>query len=333
MAIFAPYLSFIWESIEDLGLSPERLFSEAGIDPSLRLDPNARISADQLDHVVWLAKQESHDDSFPFHLVEHLHPSFLGVMGYAWLTSSTLRKAFERMSRYQKLLADEGFIHLEDTEDFLRVVLDFRSYNLRDPDLREQMRLANAVKLCRMNYGDSFKPDKVFFMQEEPAKAASYYAFFRCELVFGAEMSELLINAETADRPLPGYNPQLEVLLEQQIVEYLAKLNKSDIAGRTKSMIFNQLPSGHVAIEEIAAKLCMSDRTLRRRLKDSGVSFKELLAETRRELGERYIQNSSLSLTEIAFMLGFSDSSSLSRAYKGWTGQSPSEYRSSQRGS
>ena len=118
------------------------------------------------------------------------------------------------------------------------------------------------------------------------------------------------------------------LLFEKQIIDHLAKLNKDDIVGQTKSVIFDQLPFGQVAIDQIADKLFLSERTLRRRLKEAGSSFKEILAKTRRELGERYIQDSSLSLTEIAYMLGFSDSSSLSRAYKGWTGQSPSQYRS-----
>jgi len=331
MAVFAPYLKFIWESAKDFGIDPETLFDEAGINPIIRQDPNARISEDQLDRLIWTAKQESQDDAFVFHLVKHMHPSYFGVMGYAWLTSATLRKAFERLHRYQKLLSDEGFITLGNTGEHLKVKLEWQDSCMRDPDLRERLRLAEAVRLCRMNFGDSFKPDKVVFEQSEPQRLSAYYAYFRCELEFGATESYLLIKAEDADRPLPGHDPQLELLLEKQIVDYLAKLNRNDVVGRTRSTIIDLLPSGYVSIDEIASRLCLSERTLRRRLKETGSSFKDLLAQTRRELGERYIQDSSLSLTEIAFMLGFSDSSSLSRAYKGWTGHSPSEGRSALR--
>jgi AraC-like DNA-binding protein len=180
-----------------------------------------------------------------------------------------------------------------------------------------------------MNCGESFKPARILFRQAEPAQPAAYYSFFRCELLFNSESSELLIDAAIADQQLSGANVQLETLLEQQIIDYVARLDKTDIKRGARSVLIKLLPSGHVSIEEIAAKLSMSVRTLRRRLKDSGTSFKDLLAETRRELGERYIQDNSMSLTEVAFMLGFSDSSSFSRAYKKWTGQSPSNYRSS----
>jgi AraC-like DNA-binding protein len=332
MAVFAPVLSYLWESAKDYGLDPAELFKEAGVDPRLRLDINARVSADQYDRLILAEKQKSHDDAFVFHLVEHIHPSYLGPMGYAWMTSASLRQAFQRMSRYARMLADEAFLRLEDHDDGLHILVLSQEEDFRDPDLREQLRLANAVKLCRMNCGDSFKPTRIHFKQAEPHQPAAYYSYFRCELLFNSESSVLVIDADIADQQLPGANAQLETLLEQQLIDYVARLDKQDTAGRTKSVIFNLLPSGRVSIEEIAAKLGMSVRTLRRRLKDSGTSFKDLLAETRRELGERYIKDSSMSLTEVAFMLGFSDSSSFSRAYRKWTGQSPSNYRSSHKG-
>jgi AraC-like DNA-binding protein len=330
MAIFAPSLSFLWEGAKDFGLDPAELFKEAGIDPRLRLDVNARVKAAQYDYLIWIEKQKSHDDAFAFHLVENLHPSYLGVMGYAWMTSASLRKAFQRMGRYARLLADEVIIRLDDHGETLHVLLESASTTIRDPDLREQVRFANAVKLCRMNCGESFKPTRIHFRQSEPPNPAAFYSFFRCELVFDSDSSILVIDSAVADQPLPGFNPQLENLLEQQIIDYLARLDKKDVVGRAKSVIFEQLPSGQVSIDEVATKLNLSVRTLRRKLKEKETSFKELMMQTRRELAERYIHDNSLSLTEIAFLLGFSDSSSFSRAYRKWTGQSPSEQRSSQ---
>ncbi len=329
MKVFAPYLSFIWDSAKSFGMDPAELFKEAGIDPSLRLDINARISGEKFDLLTWLAMQKSKDDAFVFHLTEHLHPSYLGVMGYAWLNSATLHEGFERLSRYQKVLSDEGFIQLEDRGDTLFVHLEYDVPAIHDPHLRELMSLANAVKLCRMNAGESFQPKKVQFKQPEPKRAAAYYSFFHCELEFNSDSSVLQVDREDADRPLSGANAQLETLFEQQMVEYLARLDKDDIVGRTQSAIFKQLPSGRASIEEVAAKLGTSTRTLRRKLKNAGSSYKDLLAETRRELGKRYIHDRSLSLTEVAFMLGFSDSSSFSRAFRGWTGESPSSFRDS----
>ena len=330
MAILAPALSYLYEGAKTFGLDPDELFKEAGIDPGLRLDVNARVSAKQYDRLIWTEKQKSHDDAFAFHLVEHLHPSYMGAMGYAWMTSATLRKAFQRMSRYGRLLADDVIIRLDDHGESLHVLLESGAADILDSNLREQLRFANAVKLCRMNCGVSFKPTRILFRQSAPTNPAAYYSFFRCELQFDSDASVLVIDSAVADHPLPGFNAQLVNLLEQQIIDYLAKLDKQDIVGRAKSVIFEHLPSGNVTVEDVATKLNLSVRTLRRKLKEKETSFKELLTQTRRELGERYIHDKSLSLTEIAFLLGFSDSSSFSRAYRTWTGQSPSEQRSAQ---
>ena len=328
MEVFAPVLNYFWESAKSYGLDPAELFKEAGIDPMLRLDANARVSAAQYDRLIYAEKQKCKDDAFAFHLVEHLHPSYMGAMGYAWLASASLRQAFQRLSRYGRLLADEASVRLEDHGDTLHVHLMPLSDDARDPDLRERMRFANAVKLCRMNTADSFKPRRILFQQSAPSNPAAYYSYFRCEMFFDSDDSTLVIDSEVADQPLPGFNAQLESLLEQQIIDYLAKLDKQDIVGRSKSVIFDQLPSGHVTVEEVATNLNLSVRTLRRKLSEKGTSFKELLTQTRQELAERYIHDNSLSLTEIAFLLGFSDSSSFSRAYRTWTGHSPSEQRS-----
>lgn len=330
MAIFAPFLRVLWECAGDMGLDAAGLFREAGIDPQLRLDPTARVNARQLDRLVHDAAEKSHDETFVFQLAEHLHPSYLGVMGYAWLTSATLRKGLERLCRYQAILADEEFIQVENHDSEFHVLLDRDSATHADSPLREAMRFANLVRLCRMDSGDGFKPSRILFKHPEPARPAAYYQYFRCDLVFDSGSSRLVMDSATADQPLPGFNAEMESILEQQIIEYMARLDKQDVVGRTKHAIIKLLPSGKATIDDTAGELHTSVRTLRRKLRERAVSFKELLAETRRELGERYIQDSSLSLTEVAFLLGFSDSSSFSRAYKNWTGLTPSKFRSSQ---
>jgi AraC-like DNA-binding protein len=328
MAVFAPVLGYFWESAKDFGLDPAELFREAGIDPKLRHDLNARVSETQYDRLIWTEKQRSGDEAFAFHLVDHLHPSFMGAIGYAWMTSATLRKAFLRMSRYSRMLSDRIVIDFDDRDGNFGVLLNPELSRFLDPDLRERMRLANAVKLCRMNCGESFKPLRIHCRQAQSARPGAFYSFFRCEIRFDSDSTMLVIDPETADRPLPGFNAQLGHVLEQQMIDSLARRDRQDLAGRTKSAIFELLPSGKVTIEDVASRLAISVRTLRRKLKEKGTSFKELLTQTRQELGERYIHDNTLSLTEIAFLLGFSDSSSFSRAYRSWTGLSPSEFRS-----
>ena len=327
MSLFAPSLNYLWKTISEFGIDPLPLFEQAGIDPALRLDVNARVSAQQMDELVWHAKRLSHDDAFAFKLAANLHPSYLGALGYAWMTSATLRKAFERLSRHTALVYDELRIPLKECEDEFHVIIENSESGLHDPALRERGKMAIAVQLCRMVYGEQFNPTRIGFRHPVAPNAHAYYEFFRCQLIFDAEVTEMVMPVAVADEELPGFNPQLVHTFDELIIEYLRQRDRSDIVGRTRGAIFEELPSGEVSLERTAELLNMSSRNLARKLADQGQSFKALLSEVRRELAEKYIRDRSLTLTEISFLLGFSELSSFSRAYGGWTGLSPSTHR------
>jgi AraC-like DNA-binding protein len=328
MSLFAPVLGFLWKKADEFGLDAEALMREVGIDPNLRRDINARITEHQFDELAWRAKQGSKDDAFIFHLIESMHPSYLGALGYAWMTSSSLRRAFERAQRYYGLITTHTRVHIENHEDGLHVQFLSNSEGMHDVALRERIRLVAPVQLCRLSYGEAFTPLRVDFSHPAPSNPQPYNHYFRCPLHFEQPDTRLLIAQEVADEPLTGFNPEIVRELDRMIVDYLARLDRNDIRGRTRAAILQELPSGEVSLERTAEMLALSPRTLARRLREEGESFKSLLAEIRRDLGEKYILDKSLSLTEISFLLGFSEASSFSRAYRGWTGQSPSDHRS-----
>jgi AraC-like DNA-binding protein len=113
------------------------------------------------------------------------------------------------------------------------------------------------------------------------------------------------------------------------MIEYLGKLEKDDIIDRVTAAIIDMLPSGGVADEKVAAQLNMSVRSLQRRLKEVGTTFRTLLETVRKDLAATYVCDPDIELVEVAFLLGFSDQSAFSRAFKRWTGKSPSEARKS----
>jgi AraC-like DNA-binding protein len=144
---------------------------------------------------------------------------------------------------------------------------------------------------------------------------------------FGAERNTLLLSAETVDRPLVGGNPQLAQLHDQVIVQYLARLDRNDIVQRTRAAILDGLQSGRLSDEQVAGALHLSVRSLQRRLEEGGTNFRRLVDDTRRDVAQAYIRDRNVSLGEIAFLLGFSDASAFSRAYRRWTGKSPTDAR------
>ncbi len=326
MTLFAPTIGAYWQLLEDYGLNADAIFHSAGIDPGCMFDATARIPLQAIETVVSEGAKQSGDINFGLHQAQYFRPAHLGALGFAWLASSSLRVAIERMSRFARMINDDLCITLENRQDLFEVRFSSNSPGKHDY-LREQGQLAMAVKCCRTIAGGNFNPRKVHFRQPEPKDSSAYFEYFRCPVIFLSESTSLLIDPPWMDKRLTGSNEQLAQLNEHIVVKYLAHAEKNDIVNRCKAAIIDALGSGGVTENHIADRLHMTSRNLHRKLQKESTSFKLLLNEVRQDLALQYIQDRSMSLTEISFMLGFSEVSSFSRAFKNWTGKPPSEAR------
>jgi len=328
LSVFASSISSFWRQIEDYGIDPVPLFRKHGIDTSTVFDPDCRVSYLKLDRVMGDAAEQSGDPFFSLKEAGYLLPSHLGPLGFAWLASTSLRSAFQRVQRYIKVLHESMQVTLRDTEDALvvSIKLDAPSVNLYQRDIGY---LAFITRMCRFIYGDEWNPMRVTVAYPAPSDQSYFYSLFRCPVDFGAEENSLHIDLRRADKQLTGSNKQLAQLNDHIVVRYLAHLSRKDIVNRVKAAILDSLGEGAATESIIAQAMNTSARNLNRKLSNEGTSFKALLMEIRRELAEQYINDSARTLTEISFLLGFSEVSSFSRAYRRWEGQSPSEARKS----
>ncbi len=326
MSIFAPTLGVIWKQLEGYGIDPEPLFREEDINPEAMFDPGARIPLVQYQRMDLKAAELSGDPFFGLKGAEYFRPAHLGALGFAWLASSSLRTAFQRLSRYARMINEKLTITLEEDEQFFYVSIDAQ-LPLLNERIREDGQLATLLKISRVIASKDFNPALVRFKQSEPADPGYFYELFRCPIEFNSEQTTLVINLEAMDKRLTGSNDELAKLNEHIVVKYLAHLDKGDIVNRTRAAIIDGLGSGLVSETSVAESLHMTPRNLHRKLQKEDTSFKALMTEIRRDLAKQYIKDRSKTLTEIAFLLGFSEVSSFSRAYKGWNGQPPSETR------
>ena len=328
MSVFASSISSFWRQLEDSGVDPVPLFRKHGIESSTVFDQDSRISYLKLDRVMAEAVEQSGDPFFSLKEAEYLLPSHIGPLGFAWLASTSLRSAFQRVQRYIKVLHEDMQVTLRDSEDTLVVsfYLDAPSVNLYHRDIGH---LAIMTRMCRFNYGDQWNPSRVTVAHPTPPDQSYFYSLFRCPVDFEAEENSLHIDLRHADKQLDGSNKQLAQLHDHIVVRYLAHLSRKDIVNRVKVAILDGLGEGAATEAFIAQAMNTSIRNLNRKLSKEGTSFKSLLMEIRRELAEQYISDSTLTLTEISFLLGFSEVSSFSRAYRRWEGLSPSEARKS----
>ena len=307
-------------------LDTDTLMKEHGINPALVKDPNARFRMDNVNAFYAHVAKLINNPNFGLDAAQYWHPSQLGALGYAWLSSDTLRAAFKRYVRFAKAITDAIRPELIDQGEQVSLKLNFMRQ-----DLLEKFRIDGAMAvlmvMVRANAGADFNPRSISFTFDEPEDTGAYYALFQCPLNFNASANLFTISATDADMQRMGANAQLSQLHDKFMLEYIARLDEDNLIERVKLAIIDELASGNISDAIVAERLHLTERTLQRRLHEQGTTFKKLLTEVRIELADNYIRDSKLSLNEISFLLGFSELSSFSRAFKHWTGSSPRHYR------
>lgn len=192
---------------------------------------------------------------------------------------------------------------------------------------------AHLLTMCRLNYGSGLYPIQVKLTRPKPPDTGPWIEVFGDSVKFDRDEVSLDFSDEQADMPLTGSNSELAILHDQAIKKYLLKLGRNNILNRSRMCIMDQLPSGRITEDDLACTLNMSTRTLHRKLRENDMTFRSLLEQVRVDLSKSYIRSHNYHITEIAFLLGYSDTSAFSRAFKNWFGHSPTEARAQTRAS
>ena len=317
----------IWRWLERNGLDAGKLFSDAGVTQAALRDPAKRIPTSAWDEIRRHGMRLIGDSCAGLQAARCWHPSDIGALGYAWLASSTLKTALGRLELYGRIVGQSGRWRLERTTGGLTTTLAQTRQEPEDRALATDMAMSIVMDMCRVNFGDALRAVAVTLRRAKPECAAAYGAFYGGRVVFSCPEDSLTVSSSDAERLLPSSNKQLAGVHDRILTEQLARLDKHNVLARCKAAILERLATGEVTDEEVARALNMSIRTLQRRLEASGTGFSRLLDETRRELAERYLADSKHSISEVAFLLGFSQQSSLTRAANRWFGTSPSGFR------
>ncbi|MFQ5935038.1 MAG: AraC family transcriptional regulator [Acidiferrobacterales bacterium] len=317
----------IWKALESYGCDAEVLFKQAGLEPNKMRDPNARYPDAAFLKLYKRAIEATKDASFGLTVARFWHPTSFHALGYAWLASDSLCDALERATRYSKILNDKEQILLEETDDAFRVVFHNPDPDHPTADEDYDAAFAVTVDLCRTSYGKEFNPLRVAMTRDAPTDRGAFASVFRAPIKYSAQQNILFLGKQELNAQLPTANAELARANDRIVADYLARFERGSIKRQVEAKLLEQLSSGHATQESIAKALNVSTRSLQRKLKQEGTTYKQLLEQTRRELAAQYVKQSQLSINEITFLLGFSEPANFSRAFKRWTGLSPSEYR------
>lgn len=331
LATSAVWVRGVAEMLAAEGLDANALLVEAGIDPAEVDAPGARVATEKVSRLWEIAAERTGNPAIGLAQAHVVRPASFDVVGYTMMSCANLRDAFERLVRYLRILSDALTMTRTDERGRYRVTFDLSGGSRPVPRQRVEYILVTVTSFCRWVSGRDLNPLEVAIAWPAPTDVAPYRAAFRCPVSFGARVSALIYPSDEMSKPLSTSNPALAELHERYAGDYLEHFDRGQTSYRVREVIIRRLPDGEPHRDQVAHELCMSERTLQRRLEEEASSFLQLLDDTRRELAQQYLNHLHLSLAQAAYLLGFSEQSSFFRACKRWFGLPPGEYRRQRR--
>ncbi|CAD5106341.1 AraC family transcriptional regulator [Zestomonas carbonaria] len=330
-SVSVAYLQGLVDHLQRHGIEPAALLAEVQLTPAILAQRDQRIAASAYLKLLGLGVELTGDDCLGLHLGESVRPGYYGVLGYLVMSCATLADALHRQARYAALVGNLGLVGLDDEPPRPglepQVALGWQPLLMQQRRQASEETLAAWLSFGRWISGLDVAPTEVRFQHAAPADTAEHARIFRCPVLFGQADNVLVFPKRMLATPLGQADAQVRGTLDAYADRLLGELHGGSVLDRARLELAGQLGERVPDLESLAERLQLSPRTLQRRLREAGLSFSQLLDETRQQLVLHYLRDPTLELADIAFFVGFSESGSLVRAFRRWTGQSPSEYR------
>ncbi len=308
-----------------------------GIEPS-RLPPfivpggdllEARIPYDDLIALWEGVMRVADEPAFPVRAGASSTAHDYDAVGFACMTQPTLGEAIAQVVRYSRAWTDRSEWRLERDARTVSVIFACPDpYRLGVRCATENI-LAELLNAGRKLTGVEYPAARVRFRHAAPRDVTAHEAFFGGPIEWSADRNELAIAAEAARIPLPKADSALAAYFDRHVQRLLQREPDAPerIAGRARAFLLEEVKRGTPTLQTAAAHLHTSPRTLKRRLREEGTTFQDLLDAVRCDLAKRYLEEQRFALGEVSFLLGFSEPSAFHRAFKRWTGKTPLAYR------
>ncbi|HEY2772835.1 MAG TPA: AraC family transcriptional regulator [Candidatus Binatia bacterium] len=327
----ASWSATIVRALDAEGVDGRAVAAEAGIPCAMLDDPDARVPRDALSRLWLLAVEKTGDPAFALAAARHTMQTTFHALGYAVLASTTLREAVERIIRYRRVLGDIMQLRLEDHGERSRFIIDVSAPRVVPFEAVDAF-VCVLVRQARQPHGAyDLRPLSISLERPEPQDSSAWERALRAPVMFAQASSFVEYATADLDRRVPSANAELARQNDEVVVRYLARLDHGALLARTRAAVLESLPSGAPTRQQVAKRLAMSPRTLQRLLAGESTSFSDVVAEIRLALAKSYLEEGRLPVTEIAFVLGFADTSAFSRAFRRWTGKPPSEFAGTRR--
>ncbi len=309
------------------GLEVPALFRDAGLDIRTLERAEGRLPVELVDRLWVLAAQRSGQAFVALNRAAVDNATSFDMLAYAMMSCQNLAEAIVRLVQYCVVVSDAVELRVIDIAEGCRIEVTPMEPPIPGRSMRLDYTIVTFLAFCRWVTGRNIVPLGVELSYPAPTELVHHQRAFACTPRFDAPSHALILRKSDLQLPLPTANAVLSRLHDRVVQEHVRSLQSTGIAGRMAAILVRRIGSGQVMRGDVARDLCMSDRTLQRRLIEAGTSFQKELDGLRRQLTENYLGDPTLPLAGIAPLLGFAEESTFYRACQRWFQRSPKQAR------
>ncbi|MDT0497752.1 AraC family transcriptional regulator [Algiphilus sp. W345] len=321
------YARSLLDYLREHEFDPAKLFDARQLAAVEDTDARARMPLADWVRMFERAIAVTGDPDLALRVGAAIKPRHYGLLGYVAMSCATLSEAIDRLEHYEKIVGE-----VSETRLVLRgesAELHWRApFDAHPPPVLAQSSLAGWVNYARWLLGREHLSCEVLFADPPPPNPQGHREILRCEPVFGAAFTGLRFPADWLQLPIVQADAELNALMDAQARALLSEIaHEPEPLPALRHVISRGLAAGRTTLRDNARPLGLSPRTLQRRLDELGIRYQSVLDDVRRRHAERYLTDPKKSLAEIAYLLGYSEQSAFTRAYRRWTGMAPSRAR------
>lgn len=289
-----------------------------------------RIEIPQWHDMLQWTFDQLQDPAMPLKVAAHVRPANMGLLGYVASCCNNLGEAFARLQQFENLVYSVNALEVALQGD--QIILRWGAERGRPGHWVDSVAIGVLVAFTRHLSAAQVHPLRVQFINPKPVNALDFDRFFACPVSFDGEYTEVVWPASLLETPVKSPDHVMRSMLDQQAQLLLkqVKAGEEAIPGLQKA-IQESVSAGAPNLNEVARRLCISTRTLQRRLQEHGSNFRDQLEQVRVAMAKNCLSTGELSLADIANFLAYNDQSAFTHAFKRVTGLSPAKYQRTKR--
>jgi len=318
------------EHMRSLGIDTADLMKQLGIEERELSDPERQFSFGQYQAVLDYAVRESGDPFYGLHMGKE--PSLAGTIGMMCASCRNLRDAFAEGSRLFRIQGNFATVEFIEEKSVSRFIYSLSpEWTMKYPETARHevdAMMMFLAAIASINSGGIVKPIALKLSCNALESCEEYVNNFGVCPSFKSESDEIHFRSSDLHVPMKAFNPETYLLLRQYIENQIRKFSgEESVSEKVRSILLTSMTYTFPDIGEVAGRLNVSSRTLQRQLSEERTSFQSILQDTRFDLAKQMLRQKQLTISEISYMLGYSDLGNFSRSFKKYTGTSPADYR------